>query len=63
MTLEEALSYNGRLKIVTTNSNCKIGTIKNIDYSEEHNEQMITFVAVDDEYQFNKSEIESIDKV
>lgn len=63
MTLEEAIEYDGRLKIVTTNGNCKIGTIKNIDYSKEHNEQAITFVAVDDEYQFYKSEILSIEKV
>ena len=63
MTLEEAINYNGRLKIVTTNGNCKIGTIKSVDYSEERKEQMITFVAVDDEYQFYKSEIESIEKV
>ena len=63
MTLEEAINYNGRLKIVTTNGNCKIGTIKSLNYSEERKEQMITFVAVDDDYQFYKSEIESIEKV
>lgn len=63
MTLDEALKYNGRLKIVTTNGNCKIGTIKSIDYSEERNEQVITFVAADDEYHFYENEIESIEKV
>jgi len=63
MNLEETIKYNGRLKIVTTNGNCKIGIIKNIEYSEELNEQVITFIAVDDEYQFHKSEIESIEKV
>jgi len=66
MTLDEAIKYNGRLKIVTTKGNCKIGTIEEVEYpedNEELKEPLVLFNAVDDGYTFSESEIVSIEKV
>ena len=63
MTFDEAIRYDGRLKIITTNGICKIGYIRAVDDSDNSNNSSIVFKAVDDEYQFHKSEIERIEKV
>lgn len=59
MTFDEAIRYDGRLKIITTNGTCKIGYIRKLD----NDNQTIIFKAADDEYSFTKNELSSIEKV
>lgn len=59
MTFEEAISFDGRLKIITIDGTCKIGYISKLD----NDNQTITFKAADDEYTFAKNELASIEKV
>ena len=59
MTFEEAIRFDGRLKIITTNGTCKIGYIRKLD----NDNQTIIFKAADDEYSFTKNELSSIEKV
>ena len=59
MTFDEAIRYDGRLKIITTNGTCKIGYIRKLD----NDNQTITFKAADDEYIFSRNELSTIDRV
>lgn len=59
MTFEEAINFDGRLKIITTDGTCKIGYIGELD----NDNQIILFKAADDEYTFTKSVLASIEKV
>ena len=59
MTFDEAIRYDGRMKIITTEGICKIGYIKMVD----HDNESILFKAADDEYTFSKSEMASIERV
>ena len=63
MTFDEAIRYDGRLKIITTNGTCKIGYIRAVDDIDSSNNASIVFKAVDDEYTFSKKEISSIERV
>ena len=66
MTLDDAVSYKGKLKIITTNGNCRIGYIEEVIHKDEYENQEeteILFNTVDGGgYSIMESEIVSIDE-